>query len=163
MAQSRPSPSRPAASPPIQSVAEASALIGRFGGVIASLWQTLDEETQLVRDGRISELARIAPEKTELARRYLAEGALVQANGAFLARQLPQEFGTLRRQHADFRQLLHMNLTVLATAHAVSEGIIRGVAGEIARKAAPQTYGMSGRTIAPGARAVQPISLSRTI
>jgi len=162
MAQSRPSAPRPAPAP-LQSVAEASELIGRFGGVIASLWRTLDEETQLVRDGRVSELARIAPEKTQLARRYMAEAALVEVNGAFLARALPREFGALRQQHADFRQRLQMNLTVLATAHAVSEGIIRGVAGEMARKAAPQTYGMSGRTVAPQARAAQPISLSRTI
>ena len=163
MAQSRPSSARSPAPPAIQPVAEANALIGRFGDVIASLWRTLDEETQVVRDGRISELARIAPEKTELARRYLADAALVEANGAFLARQLPREFGALRQQHADFRAHLQMNLTVLATAHAVSEGIIRGVAAEMARKAAPQTYGMSGRANAPGARAAQPISLSRTI
>src|SRR5262249_2724268 len=101
--------------------------------------------------------------KTQLARRYMAEAALVEGNGAFLARELPREFGALRQQHADFRQRLQMNLMVLATAHAVSEGIIRGVPGEMARKAPPHTYGMSGPTVAPGARAAQPISLSRTI
>ena len=163
MAQSNPSPSRTVVPQPIQSVAEAEELIGRFGGVLTSLVRILDEETQLVRDGRISELARIEPKKTELARRYGADAALIKTNGAYLARQLPREFDALRRQHGDFHTLLHMNLTVLATAHAVSEGIIRGVAGDLTRKAAPQTYGMTGRTAAPAARAVQPISLSRTI
>ena len=38
-----------------------------------------------------------------------------------------------------------MNLTVLATAHAVSESIMRGVSAELARKATPQAYGASGR------------------
>ena len=50
----------------------------------------------------------------------------------------------LRRHHDTFRALLQINLTVLATAHAVSEGIVRGVSGEMARHAAPQTYGASG-------------------
>ncbi len=163
MAQPNPNPSHPTAPPPIQSAAEVAELIGHFGGVMASLVSILDEETQLVRDGRISELVRIEPKKTELARRYVADAALVRTNGAFLARQLPREFDALRRRHGDFHQLLQMNLTVLATAHAVSEGIIRGVAGHLASKAAPQTYGMTGRTAAPGARAAQPISLSRTI
>jgi hypothetical protein len=34
----------------------------------------------------------------------------------------------LRRKHDELHALLRINLTVLATAHAVSEGIIRGVA-----------------------------------
>ena len=49
---------------------------------------------------------------------------------------------------------------MLATAHAVSEGIIRGVAGEMARQTAPKTYGMSGRPNAPRMQAV-PLALSR--
>ena len=42
---------------------------------------------------------------------------------------------TLQPRHDTFRALLQINLTVLATAHAVSEGIVRGVSGELARKA----------------------------
>ena len=56
-----------------------------------------------------------------------------------------------------FRALLQINLTVLATAHAVSEGIMRGVSDELARKAAPQTYGATGRANAPGPSAAQPL------
>ena len=44
-----------------------------------------------------------------------------------------------------------MNLTVLATAHAVSESIMRGVSAELARKATPQAYGASGRATRPPA------------
>ena len=51
----------------------------------------------------------------------------------------------LRKRHDVFRALLQMNLTVLATAHAVSESIMRGVSRELARKATPQAYGASGR------------------
>jgi hypothetical protein len=52
---------------------------------------------------------------------------------------------------------------VLATAHAVSEGIVRGVSGELARKSSPQTYGASGRANTPDPRAAQPLALSRML
>ena len=62
-----------------------------------------------------------------------------------------------------FQTLLQKNLTVLATAHAVSEGIIRGVSDELARKRAPSTYGASGRANTPNPQACQPLALSRTL
>src|SRR5712691_10859134 len=138
---------------PIRSAAEAAALIGHLADVMGSLLEILDQETTLVRAGHISEVGRIEPRKAELARLYLADAALVKANGVYLARELPQQLEELRRRHDDFHALLQINLAVLATAHAVSEGIIRGVAGELARKAAPQTYGVSGRASTPGASA----------
>jgi hypothetical protein len=69
----------------------------------------------------------------------------------------------LRARHDRFQSLLQTNLTVLATAHAVSEGIIRGVSGELARKRTPSTYGASGRANAPNARAAQPMAVSRSL
>lgn len=147
---------------PLPSVGEVEELIGKFGAVMTSLTRVLQEETQFLRTGLISQIGRIASEKTELARRYVAEAALIRSNATYLARELPREFNALRRQHDDFHKCLNINLTVLATAHAVSEGIIRGVAGELASKTAPQTYGMTGRHTAQRA-AAQPISLWRTI
>jgi hypothetical protein len=52
---------------------------------------------------------------------------------------------------------------VLATAHAVSEGIIRGVSGELARKQSPSTYGATGRTNAPNNKRSQPLAISRSL
>jgi hypothetical protein len=51
----------------------------------------------------------------------------------------------------------------LATAHAVSEGLIRGAHAEVARKNAPQTYGNSGRPVAPPKTAAVPVSVSRSL
>jgi hypothetical protein len=69
----------------------------------------------------------------------------------------------LRERHGLFRALLQINLTVLATAHAVSEGIMRGVSAELARKATPQAYGASGRATLPSAAALQPLTVSRVL
>jgi hypothetical protein len=152
-----------ATAPPIASAVEAARLIAHLADVMTSLLEVLEEETQLVRAGRISEVARIEPKKSELARRYVADAVVVRGNALFLARETPREFEDLRRRHEQFRALLQINLAVLATAHAVSEGIIRGAAGELARKAAPQTYGVTGRATAPGAKACPPVAVSRRL
>ena len=59
--------------------------------------------------------------------------------------------------------MLQVNLTVLATAHAVSEGIVRGVNGEMQRRAAPSTYTSAGKKSAAGTRHAAPLTLSRTL
>jgi hypothetical protein len=87
----------------------------------------------------------------------------VRANQPFLAKALPNLLDGLKHRHDQFRALLQINLTVLATAHAVAEGLVRGVAGEMAKKAAPSTYGAHGRANVPGPRAAQPMAVSRSL
>ncbi len=94
---------------------------------------------------------------------YIADLLRLRASQAYLMQTLPQKLQNLRQRHDTFRALLQINLTVLATAHAVSEEIVRGVSSELARKAAPQTYGASGRPNTPRARAGQPLAVSRSL
>src|SRR2546421_2091947 len=146
-----PAPATPApahASPCINTIAEAEALIRHLADIMEQLLRILDEETALVRAGQVSEVGRLETAKAELSRLYLRDAAEVKASGIYLASALPEQFDALRSQHDTFHALLQINLAVLATAHAVSEGIIRGVAGELTRKATPQTYGMTGRAAA---------------
>jgi hypothetical protein len=158
-----PTPHSPSPGPrPVASIAEAEQLIGQLGDAIDQLNAILAEETTLVRAGRLSETARLNAAKAELARRYAADAAQVKANSAFISHHVQGKLAELRKRHDRFQGQLETNLTVLATAHAVSEGIIRGVASEMARAAAPQTYAASGRPATrPAARATAPISLSR--
>jgi hypothetical protein len=59
--------------------------------------------------------------------------------------------------------MLQINLTVLATAHAVSESIVRGVNAEIQRRNIPNTYTSSGRRAAPTPRHMTPLAVSRML
>src|ERR1700724_238036 len=114
-----PPPPAPAhAAAPIASAAEGALLIVRLAEAMASLLAVLEEETQLVRDGRISEVARIEPKKSELARRYVADAGTGRRNALYLARETPREFEDLRRRHDEFRAVLQINLAVLATVPA---------------------------------------------
>jgi hypothetical protein len=116
-----------------------------------------------VRAGRLRDATELDEAKVELARRYMAESDRVKAARDLIAQSLPEALDRLRKRHDAFQALLQTNLTVLATAHAVSEGIIRGVSGELARKQAPSTYGASGRANGPSAKTSQPLALSRTL
>ena len=149
--------------PAIDALATAE-LITRLTGVMDSIIGVVQQETRLVREGRLSEAALLEPTKTELARQYVADTSQIKSNKPAIAAAAPALLDELRRRHAEFHALLQINLTVLATAHAVSEGILRGVADELARKAAPQTYGASGRPSVPGPHSsAQPLAVSRTL
>jgi hypothetical protein len=148
---------------PVQTPAEAQHLVAHLIDVMDALLGTIEEETGLVRAGRLRAAADLAPSKDDLTKLYLADILRLKASQPYFAANSPTAFDELRRRHDLFRALLQINLTVLATAHAVAEGIIRGVSEEMTRKAAPQTYGASGLPNAPNPAAVQPISVSRTL
>jgi hypothetical protein len=148
---------------PLVNAADAEKLLLDLIKVMDALLGTVEHETELVRAGRLREALDLEPTKTELARRYMADAARIKANAEFLSRNLPEALDALRQQHDTFHALLQINLTVLATAHAVSESIVRGVSEEVARQSAPQTYGKSGRPNNPGASSIQPVALSRIL
>ena len=148
---------------PVTTAAEAERLVAHYVDVMDTLIEVIQQETDLVRAGRLPQAAKLAEAKTELARQYIADTLRLRANQGELARLVPKTMTELVRRHDSFRALLQINLTVLATAHAVSEGIVRGVSGELARKSSPQTYGASGLANAPDRRASQPLAVSRLL
>lgn len=148
---------------PVASTADGETLIKHLLEVMDALVGTVEEETALVRAGKLVEAAKLEPTKTDLSNMYVADTARIKTSQVYLDRVRPAMAKELRQRHDLFRAVLQMNLTVLATAHAVSEGIMRGVSGELARKATPQAYGASGHATAPSAGARQPLTLSRVL
>jgi hypothetical protein len=147
----------------ITSAGEAERAIENLNAIMDRLTETVEAETARVRAGHLHETSDFDEAKVELAHSYAAETERVKAARDLIARTLPEALDRLRARHEAFQVLLRTNLTVLATAHAVSEGIIRGVSGELARKRAPSTYGASGRTNAPSAKAGQPLAINRSL
>ena len=152
----------PHALPGITSVGEAEKVIGDLGRIMEALLSTVEQETTLVRAGKLSEAKLLASAKSELAGSYLASTERLKASRQFLARVLPDQLAELRRRHDSFHAVLQINLTVLATAHAVSEGIVRGVSDEVNRTQVPQTYGAGGRATMARPKNRQPIAVSRS-
>jgi hypothetical protein len=147
----------------ITSEAEAAAVLTEIRRLMNELCDIVEEETTLVRAGHLTAAVSVAERKSELAGAFMARAARVQASVRYLARATPKLLDELRAQHDEFRAKLQVNLTVLATARAVSEGILRGVSNELARRLTVNTYGASGRREDPAGRAAIPMAVSRRL
>jgi hypothetical protein len=148
---------------PIETAADAELAIGELTQMMDGLEAVVVEETLLVRAGQLSRASGLGQRKTELSGLYFKAAERLKANGRLIARLVPQDVGTLARRHELLQAVLKTNLMVLATAHAVSEGIMRRLSGDLARKSCPQVYGASGRATAPDPKRAQPLALSRTL
>jgi hypothetical protein len=160
----QPPPRQPA--PAIQAAStpgEARKLAEELMDIMSALLGIIEQETELVRAGKIREAMAFEPKKTEASRRYVGIVSRLKVSHQYLARTSPDLLATLRRHHDTFRAMLQVNLTVLATAHAVSESIVRGVNAEIQRRNIPNTYGASGRRVNPTARHLTPLAVSRSL
>ncbi len=147
--QRQPSPA-PAPVPMAATPAEARKLAENLMDVMSALLGIIERETELVRAGKIREAMAFEGKKIELSRRYAHAVTNLNASQKYLAKAAPELLTTLHRHHDVFRAMLQINLTVLATAHAVSESIIRGVNTEMQRRNIPNTYTAAGRRAAPG-------------
>jgi hypothetical protein len=154
---------QPAPAAPALTATEAHKLAQNMMEVMSGLLGIIERETELVRAGKIREAMTTETKKAELSRRYASTVGLLHDSQKQLAEVAPDLLTTLRRNHETFRAMLQINLTVLATAHAVSESIVRGVNTEIQRRNIPNTYTAAGRRAAPGPRHITPLSVSRSL
>jgi len=149
--------------PAASNAAEARKLAQDLMEVMSALLGVIERETELVRAGKLREAMASEPDKSALSRRYVNAVGHLKASQKFLAQSAPELLTTLHRYHDTFRAMLQVNLTVLATAHAVSEGIVRGVNAEMQRRNIPNTYTAAGKRAAPGPRHMTPLSVSRSL
>ncbi|MEH2509958.1 nitrogenase molybdenum-iron protein alpha/beta subunit [Nitrobacteraceae bacterium AZCC 1564] len=131
--------------------------------VMSTLQDVVERETALVRAGKVRDAMALDGEKSELSQRYVKAITKIKSNEDYLARATPELLSSLHRHHDVFRSTLKVNLTVLATAHAVSEGIVRGVNGELQRRNLSFGYTAAGKRATPNPRSVMPLSVSRSL
>jgi len=153
----------PSPAPIATTPSDARKLAENLMDAMSALLAVIERETELVRAGKLREAMTSEPRKAELSKRYVNAVGQLKASQKYLAQAAPDLLRTLHRHHDVFRSMLQINLTVLATAHAVSESIVRGVNAEMQRRSVPNTYTASGRRAAPGPRHVTPLSVSRSL
>ena len=162
--QPKPAPALVAApKPAISTPAAARKLAEELMDVMSALLGIIERETELVRAGKVHEAMRLGEQKSGLSRRYVVALENLKTAQNYLAQVSPELLATLRRHHDTFRAMLQINLTVLATAHAVSEGIVRGVNTEMQRRNIPNTYTAAGKRATPGPRHMTPLAVSRSL
>jgi hypothetical protein len=107
--------------------AEAQAVATHLNEVMDGLLKVVEHETELVRSGNIGDASRLEATKAKLAQLYVADAMAIRENAPFMKECHPSLMRSLKERHDLFHSRLQVNLTVLATVHAVSESILRGV------------------------------------
>jgi hypothetical protein len=153
----------PSPTPVATTAAAARKLAETLMDAMSALLAVIERETELVRAGKLREAMTFEPRKAELSKNYVNAVGQLKASQKQLAQAAPELLKTLHRHHDVFRSMLQINLTVLATAHAVSESIVRGVNAEMQRRSMPNTYTAAGKRAAPSPRHVTPLSVSRSL
>jgi hypothetical protein len=143
--------------------AAAEQTIETVAGVIGRLYDLIERETALVQKGEVRNAAALGLAKAELAGLLFGCGERLKANAAFLLQAAPGSCAALKRAEEAFRAALQRNLVAIATAHAVSEGIVRRLSSDLAKKASPEVYGSSGRAVAPNPKRALPLAVCRTL
>src|SRR5690242_6815093 len=153
----------PAPRAPIATPAQAHKLAEEMLDVMCSLLAVVEKETELMLAGKVREAMQLEEQKSALSGRYVKAIETLRDAQEHLAQVAPDLLASLRRHHETFHAMLQINLAVLATAHAVSEGIIRGVNAEVQRRNTPNTYTAAGQRAAPGPRHITPLAVSRSL
>jgi hypothetical protein len=148
---------------PVSTLSEAHQLEENLLQTMNTLFEVVERETEFVRGGKVREAMALDEQKSELSQRYVKAITKIKSNQDYLAQATPELLTALHRHHDVFRNMLRVNLTVLATAHAVSEGIIRGVNGELQRRNLSFGYTSGGKRATPGPRSVMPLAVSRSL
>ena len=144
-------------------VEEAKALLVDLRATAAELLAVVAQETELVRASRIREAGPLERKKAEIGHRYAGLLAILRANASFTKKAVPADLRQFQRENALLQTELDSNLAILATAHAVAEGIIRGAAAAAATKQAPSVYGGDGRSVNRNAYTPAPVAVSRVL
>lgn len=142
---------------------EAATLVRSVLATMEELSAVLEAETEHVRVGRLREGLAQEDRKASLTGEYLKGLQAVKANAVALARVAPDLVEDLKRTHARFDSVVAANRTVLGTARAVSESIVKGIVDTLNQRERPATYGPGAALSTRPAARVEPLVLSRSL
>jgi flagellar biosynthesis/type III secretory pathway chaperone len=147
----------------ITTPAEAERALDDLTALMEKLTAVIEQETALVRAGQLRRACALEGTKAQLASQLHLSSERLKASAKFLLTMVPARCAAVAKLQDGLRAVLQKNMIVLATAHSVSEGIVRRLSSELTRKTSPQVYGATGRAAAPNPRHGRPLAVSRTL
>ncbi len=120
-------------------------LCTRAMSALDQLVTVMNEETTLLRAGRLKDASVLTGEKTALAQDYVGLVRSIQRQTARLLKEAPDAVRALRSGHERLATQLAENLRALSTAKAVTEDILTDVAQAVGQKSQTRTYGATGQ------------------
>ncbi len=92
------------------------------------LIRLVEQETALVREGKLFALKDLEPRKAAATREFIKGLEAVRKIRPSLEHHAPDAIYRLRRRHSEFRSMLQLCLAALATAKEASAGMVQAVA-----------------------------------
>jgi hypothetical protein len=153
---------RPDPRPRVTTPGDAERLVGEALAALEGLGPLVVAETAALGAGDLTAALALGDDKAAAARRYGLAVEAVKANAVAIARFRPPSLDTLRRHHETFAEQLDLNMAVLSTARAVSEGLLRELAADVAQARAPQGYGATGASAGGYRTPSAPLAIRRS-
>lgn len=135
----------------------------RAGTTLDALVSIMNEETTLLRAGRIRDASTLTADKTRLAQDYVGLARSIQRQATRLQREAPQEVERLRSGHERLATQMAENLRVIATARDVTDEILSDVAKTVGQTARARTYGAGGEIPASTAASARGLAVNRSL
>ena len=130
---------------------------------LSALVDVMNQETTLLRAGRMREAGTLTPEKARLAQDYVGFARSVQRQGNRIKIEAPDAAERLRRGHEQLATQMAENLRVLATARTVTEDVLTDVARIVGGQNKAKTYGRGGAIAADPAASARGIAVNRAL
>lgn len=143
--------------------ADAIAFLAGLSSLMAELEGVLSRETAHLAAGRIRAGLAEEAHKGALAAGYLRSLEHAKRHAVALARFSPAELRALRASSAAFEATVGRNQAVIATVRAVSEGLVRELGADAARRSRPSGYGPGAVSARPAQAPAAPLQLSARI
>lgn len=138
-------------------------LCGRAAGTLDELVTVMNQETTLLRAGRMREAGAMTADKTRLAQDYVMFARSVQRQIGRLKQEAPAEIERLRGGHERLATQMADNLRVIATARSVTEDLFTDVAATLGQKTRAKTYGANGEVGSDPNHAARGIAFNRAL
>jgi hypothetical protein len=141
----------------------ATDLCARAAEALTVLIEVINEETTLLRAGRVRDATALTARKAELAQDYVGWSRAVQRQASRLKAEAPDALAALQHQHEALATQLAENLRVIASARAVTEDLLGDVARAVGAADRARTYGAAGTLAAPTETGARGLAVNRAL
>lgn len=119
-------------------------LLGAINRIMDTLYELLEEETALLRKGKLNDALSLVEAKNQLSIQYMLLQKTISRNADIVKKLAPGDSEALLSRHKDFQSVLKKNLAVIATTREVSSELINSINAIVQMGTVTNTYGDSG-------------------
>jgi flagellar biosynthesis/type III secretory pathway chaperone len=138
-------------------------LVARVETTLNALVAVMNQETTMLRAGRVKDAGQLTSDKTRLAQDYVGLSRSVQRQLFRLRDEVPDDLARLRAGHERLATQMAENLRVIATAKDVTESVLTEVAETMGAQARTKTYGAGGAVQSTAGGHARGIAINRAL